>query len=199
MNWSLKTAPTLDVVELDTLKRQCRIELDQADEEELLRAYLKAAQAWVEDYAGRALLTQTWQVSLPDFPDRLWLPRAAPLQSVTFVKYYDASNVLQTLSSSSYVVPAFAEPACVVLADTYSWPDVYDRPDAVRVEYVCGWDDPADVPANLVQAVLLLVGHYYEHREHSITGVMQAPIAMAAEALCAPSRVFLRMPEWPRL
>jgi uncharacterized phiE125 gp8 family phage protein len=198
VNWSLKTAATDRVADLATLKRQCRIADGVDDEDALLDVYAGAAERWVESYTGRALRTQTWQASVEAFPRRLWLPRAAPLQAVSFVKYYDTSNVLQTLSASVYTVPAFGEPAWLELAYGQVWPSVYDRADAVRVEYDCGWADAAAVPPSLVQAVLLLVGHYYENRENSISGTITGSIEMAAEALCAPHRVWWRQPEWTR-
>lgn len=196
MNWTLKTGPTAHVVELDTVKRQCRIEIEQADEDALLDVYLGAAERWVEQYTGRALLTQTWQASVHEFPDTWWLPRAAPLQSVTFVRYYDTANVLQTLSSSVYTVPAFSEPAIIRLAYARTWPSVYEREDAVQVEYVCGWADASSVPAALAQAVLMLTAEFYRTREVSIVGTSSTPTQMAAEALCAPYRVWSRHPEF---
>jgi hypothetical protein len=49
---------------------------------------------------------------------------AAPLQSVTTVKYYDASGVLQTLASTVYQVDTVSQPGRIVLAPTQIWPTV---------------------------------------------------------------------------
>ena len=194
MNYSLKTAPVVQPIDLALAKQQCRLDVDTTDEDDVLALYIGAATAWVESYTGRSLLAQTWQASLCGFQSRLWLPRAAPLQTVTFVKYYDTSNVLQTLIASVYTVAAFSEPACVSLTYAQVWPSVYDRPDAVQVEYVTGATGQALVPAPLRQAVQMLVGHFYAHREATVVGTV-SPMQMAAEALCAPYRLFLRHPE----
>lgn len=197
MNVTIKTAPVLWPIDLDLAKEQVRIESYLTDQDGVLSLYIDAATTWVEEYTGRSLMTQTWQMSLPAFPSRLWLPRSVPLASITHVKYYDTSNVLQTLSSSVYTVPAFAEPACLTLAYAQVWPSVYDRDDSVQVEYVTGATSADRVPAPLRQAVQLLVGHWYNQREDVTTnGSVAKQVPMAAEALCAPYRRFVRRPEW---
>lgn len=196
MNYTLKTASTVPVVDLAVLKEHIRIDPDLTDQDAVLDEYHDAAVRVLEDYTGRSLTTQTWQASQCAFPQRFWLPRAVPLQSVTFIKYYDASNVLQTLSASVYSVPAFAEPAYVRLAYGQIWPVVYDRDDAVQVEYVTGATSAEAVPAPLRQAVQLLVGHYYRNRESTVVGTIASELPMAVTALCAPFRVFLRRPDW---
>jgi hypothetical protein len=84
----------------------------------------------------------------------------------------------------------------IELAIDQSWPSVACRHDAVQVEYVTGATAANLVPKPLVQAMALLVGHWYEHREASITGQAQTPIEFAVSALCAPYQVFWREPEW---
>lgn len=193
MQWTLKTAPATEPVTTTEAKLHCRVDADAEDA--LFTRLIAAARGWVEDYTGRALFTQTWQASLPGFADRIWLPRAAPLGSVTFVKYYDTSNVLQTLSTDVYYTPAFHEPALLERKYAQVWPSTYERSDAVQIEYVAGHASAANIPKPLVQATLLLVGHWYQHREGVISGTISAPIAFAVEALCAPYRVFGRPPE----
>jgi uncharacterized phiE125 gp8 family phage protein len=196
--WTRKTAPTTEPVSKDEAKLHIRHVLAAGDttEDALLDRQIVAARDWVQEYTGRSLYTQTWQCSLPAFPERLWLPMAAPLQSVTFVKYYDSDNVLQTLSASLYTLPAFHEPAQLARASNESWPSTYLREDAVQIEYVTGATSAADIPRPLVQAVLLLVGHWYEQREAVLMGTISKEVEMAVTALCAPYRLALREPEF---
>jgi uncharacterized phiE125 gp8 family phage protein len=191
--FSLKTAPAVEPVSLAEAKAHCRI--SHNTEDQLLANLIATARAWVEQYTGRSLYTQTWQLSLPGFASRLWLPRAVPLTSITFVKYYDADNVLQTLATSVYTAPAFSEPAVIQLVEGQSWPSVAIRTDAVQVEYVTGTSTIEAIPRPLLHAILLLVGHWYENREPAITGHTSNPIEFAVEALCGPYRVFHRDPE----
>lgn len=186
-----KTAPTIWPVSIDDVRLQARV--SHVSEDVLIDTYIAAAAEWIEAYTQRSLSAQTWQVSAPSFVDALWLPRAAPLDSVTFVKYYDTSNVLQTLSSSYYTVPAFTEPAQIRLAYGYTWPSVYDRADAVRVEYITGYAD-GDCPPALRQALAMLAAHWIENREAVLVGTISKPIEFAVEALCAPYRVWWQEP-----
>lgn len=196
MNYTRKTDPVLQPIDLDLAKMQCRIDADNSDQDAVLLLYIEAATALVEDYTGRSLMTQTWQASVCGFASRLWLPRAAPLQALTFIKYYDTSNVLQTLASTVYTIAAFSEPSRVTLVSGQTWPSLWDRDDAVQVEYVTGASAQSSVPAALRQAVQMLVGHFYANREATVVGTSATPMPVAAQDLCAPHRLFVRHPEW---
>lgn len=191
-----KTAPTVPVIDLALAKAQCRIDEAETAEDEVLSLYIDAATAWVEEYAGISGMTQTWQVSASAFPRRIWLPRAAPLASLTHVKYYDANNALQTLSSSVYLTPAFHVPACVALADGQAWPSIYTRDDAVQIEYVTGVAAATSAPAKMRQAVQLLVGHWFANRESVVIGMIAQDVPLAAVALCDALKLRQREPEW---
>ena len=52
----------------------------------------------------------------------------------------------------------------MVLKSDTDWPDIYDRPDAVEVNFTAGYADAASVPKILRHAVLLLISHLYENR-----------------------------------
>lgn len=179
--FTLKTAPTFEPVTLELAKEQLRISSE--DQDRVLEAYLKAARQWVETYTGRALATQTWQMSLDHIPTQLPLSMAAPLQSVTFLKYYDENNAQQTWSSSNYITSAFHEPAVLEVLTTVSRPSIYQRSDAVQVEYVCGYASGA-CPDGLALAVMALAGHFYENREAGIALV--GPMLEAMQAQCQP-------------
>jgi uncharacterized phiE125 gp8 family phage protein len=192
--WTLKTAAVFEPVSLDDAKDHLRVSSD--DEDALIAAYLSAARQWVEAYTGRSLCTQTWQIALGGFTRDLWLPRAAPLQSITHVKYYDSDNVQQTWNSSNYFTPAFQEPTLLQPVDTATIPSVYCRPDAVQVEYITGYTSEA-CPEELKIAVLMLTAHFHENREAVIvgaTGTSSAETHMAVTSLCSPYRVWWREP-----
>jgi uncharacterized phiE125 gp8 family phage protein len=195
--YSLKTAAVLEPVTTADAKLHIR-HSDDTTEDVLIDRCVTAARMWVEDYTGRSLLTQTWQLSASGFPyGYLWLPRAAPLAAttpITFVKYYDSDNALQTLATSVYTTVAFSEPGALVLQVDQSWPSVALRPDAVQVEYITGVASASLVPKPLTQAILLLAGHLYENREATVTGVVNKEIDFSMAALCGPYRVFDR--EW---
>jgi uncharacterized phiE125 gp8 family phage protein len=131
-------------------------------------------------------LTQTWRVTLPWFADRIWLPRAAPIQSGSVtVTYYDAAETLQTLEASRYRIYEDAEPASIALAPNGQWPTTIERADAVQITYDCGWSDADDVPAPLRHAILLLASHWYLQREAASAAPM-TDVPFSVDALCGP-------------
>jgi hypothetical protein len=55
------------------------------------------------------------------------------------------------------------EPAVLCPKLATGWPlDLSYRPDAVKIRFKAGY---SEVPKSIKQAMLLLIGHFYEHRE----------------------------------
>lgn len=152
--------------------------------------YIGAAQAWVERAYGRKLVTQTWKMFLDGWPcsDRILLP-FGQLTSVAHVKYYDsAGSAAATFSDTSWEISTAREPGVLALSYQASWPTVTLRVlDPVEVQFVCGWATASAVPADIRNAVLLVAGHLYEHREEVILGnqgaVDSKVLEMGARAL----------------
>ena len=155
------TAPTLEPLTLDEAKKQVEVaSSDTYHDEHLIRLIQQAREQWETD-TDSACLTQTLRVYLDAFCDiAIDLPRR-PIQSISTVKYYDGSNVLQTLSSSVYSLNAAERE--VELAYNQSWPStVLGRWDAVQITYIAGYTSRQLVPMLARQAMLLLVGYYFE-------------------------------------
>ncbi|NIP96558.1 MAG: hypothetical protein GWO24_25240, partial [Akkermansiaceae bacterium] len=89
----------------------------------------KAARTLAEQVQGRALITQTWDLTLDGWPAKGYfeLPRA-PLQSITSIKYYDEDDTEATVDSGTYFVDIASEPGRVVLNSGESWPSTTLRP-----------------------------------------------------------------------
>jgi uncharacterized phiE125 gp8 family phage protein len=114
-----------------------------------------------EHRTGRALITQTWEVTLDGFPDAIRLPHA-PLASVVYVKFYDVDGVLQTLDPQDYMVDAKSEPGYIVPAPGRAWPQTAARINAVEVRYVCGYGpDETSVPPAIKGFILGMVENDY--------------------------------------
>lgn len=189
MRISLASGPAVEPLSYAELKDHLRIDI--ADDNALLDVYAEAARAYVEEITGSALVTQTWDYWLDDWPsgDTLYIPRP-PLQSITYVKYYDEDNVEATWSAASYYVDTIGKPGRLVLNDGYDWPTTVLRPaNAVNVRFVAGYGDAAsDVPAALVYAMRLMVGDMYENRENSIfiPGLTLTELPFGVRALIRP-------------
>lgn len=192
-DWTLVSAPAQEPVSLTEARAQCNVNL--SDDDWLFVGYIRAARQAFEEYASRGTFTQTWKLVGPSFNDEIRLPRAAPLQSVEWVKYYDNSNVLQTLSASIYTLEPVAEPGYLFRTPYQVWPAVGPRPDAVQVQYLLGWSTVATIPAAIKQGMLLLIAHWYKHRDAVVIGNIVNHLPFSVEALWAPWRVWMRAHE----
>lgn len=186
----LVTAPGAEPVTLAEAKAHLRV--DVVDDDATITGLIAAAREQGELVARRAFVTQTWELSLTCWPARSYieLPRP-PLVSVTSISYVDSAGVTQTMSPGDYVVDAASEPGRVWLGYNKSWPSAALRPGAsISVRYVAGYGAAVAVPARYKQAVLLLIGHFYENREEVIVqaGAMPSRLPFAAEALLLTDR-----------
>jgi len=173
------TAPASEPVSTANAKAHLRV--THSSDDTYIDSLVVAARKWIEDTRGIQMITATRTLKMGWFGDVV-IPRA-PLASVVHVKYYDEDEVQQTVSSAVYTVDTDSTPGEVYLAYDQEWPtDVLDIPKAVEIQYTCGYGSAADVPAGLVHAVKLLVGHWYENREDSAT-VNLSRVPMAAQAL----------------
>lgn len=189
-------APTGSILTLAEAKAQLRIPFD--DEDTLIAGYIALAAEDLEGfsqanghmeggYLGRALLTQTLELRLDEFPPfpaptasrfnggyyptfgmaaPIVLPMP-PLQSVTSIKYLDGTRTLQTMDPATYIGETATLQGRIVLPQGQAWPtDVALEPHAVRITYVAGYGaDASALPIGIKQAAKLLVGMYYNYRE----------------------------------
>lgn len=171
-----------DLLGLDEAKAHLRVDHD--DEDDLIRGLVAGAVAHLDGWQGvlgRCILTQTWAVSVASLgTQRLPFP---DVQSAV-VSYLDANGDSQTVDPADYRVEVFHGAGYLVFDSGYSAPTVLSgRDDAVTITAVYGVDVP---PPALKVAALMLVGHWYRHREGG-TDDIPAPV----KALIAPYRVGL--------
>lgn len=188
----LVTAPAMEPLTLAQALAQLRI--DFADDDWYVGDLITAVRQHVETTElSSALISQTWELVLDDWPSpslRLPMP---PLQSVTSIKYYDEDGNEATYSSANYLVDGDSWPGRLVLKTGSNWPSVTLREiNGVVIRFVAGYGDaPEDVPAPITQAMRLILSDLYENRENSpiVQGTVQ-PIALpfAARQLLASYR-----------
>lgn len=175
----LTVAPTVEPITLSELKAQLRI--DHSDEDTHLETLIAAARLMIEAHTGRALVSQTWRLSLDRFPTSdLWssdrsvirLPKP-PLQSVSEITYRAADGTSPTLSDTVYAVniPAGVTPTTgwISLKQNQTWPSTADVQNAVQVTFVAGWDtsgspEIAETPQTLKLACKAQAAWLYEQR-----------------------------------
>jgi len=187
-HYKVTTAPTTEPVTLAEAKAHLRV--DFTDDDTLIESLIGAATAAAEEFTNRALMAQTITHVLPGFPsgDMFRNPFAAirlfrsPFASLTSITYYDADDAAQTLDVSGndadVIVVSTAEPATISpwitnMAD--GWPATNpDRPNAVTIVYAAGYANAAAVPKPIKQAMLLMIGAWYERREDSVQNLPKA-------------------------
>lgn len=177
-------APASEPVTLAEAKAQCRV--DDSNSDTLLTSLISAARQHVEQYTGLAIVAQTVDVRCSSWTDLDGIP-VAPIASITSLKYLDSTATEQTVSSDDYtLIGAGTLQPMIAEAYSVSWPTAYDRPDAIRLLVSAGY---SSVPAPIKAAILLLIGHLFEHREAVTEGEMsELPCGVAA--LLANYRVF---------
>jgi uncharacterized phiE125 gp8 family phage protein len=122
-------------------------------EESYIENLIKAAYKVVENRTQRPVVGKTVQQY---FDDVMWTTVLywGNVDNV-LVQYYDEDNILQTFTD--YYVDNVMDRTRIVFN---SLPEIFNRPNAIVITYDCAWDVPEDVK----QAILLLVGEMYEKR-----------------------------------
>jgi uncharacterized phiE125 gp8 family phage protein len=185
-----KTDAATEPVSLVEAKTHLRV--DSIADDTYITNLIKTARRVCENYANRAFITQTWVKSLTDFERVIYLPRP-PLISVSSFKYTNSAGTVITLTENTdFVVNKKVQPALIYFPRWVNAPSLdyvvsYSDGYPIEIEYTCGYGDAAAVPAEIKQAILLTIGHYYENREDSVVGAgfTANKLPMGARALLA--------------
>jgi uncharacterized phiE125 gp8 family phage protein len=198
------TPPTVEPVDIDTVKRHCRVDSDYDDD--LLTMYATTARILVENWLNRALITQELLFTItnsppptasPLVPQSLivfplnWppvirkpisIPRA-PCQSVTSVMWGETDDLTPADPDTDYVLNLAVEPAQIMMKA----PLVPMIPSySMQMDYIAGYgDDGSAVPGPINHAILMLTAALYEGR-----GDVDNPMSPAAWSIMTPYRLW---------
>ncbi len=158
------SAPVTEPISLDTMKGWLKVEF--GDDDALIGSLISAAREWATAHTGLICAGsvqvveryETWPIG------GVFVPGYGPILSVTTLKYYDADNVLQTVSGSEYYYEAGGEAGAVCMKDSFTNPSLYGRPGAVVLTYTAGF---SEVPSVMITAMRLMVAYWYENRVDS--------------------------------
>ncbi len=181
--------PAAEPVTLAEAKAHCRIDTDTEDA--ILLALISAARRHVESETRRVLVARPWRIwfDVWSADGRLVLP-VAPVLSVDAVTIYDGDGVGSVLDAAAYEVDTRSVPARLALTARAGGVVPGRTMNGVEIDVTAGHGEASDVPAPLRQAVLLLVAHWFEHREAAAGaggGLALTPLGVAA--LIAPYRI----------
>ena len=159
------------------------LKVDDSAEDGLITTLIGAARLHVEGVTGRALLAQSWRVVLDAWPDdrQVKLP-VTPFMAVTEITAYDDAGAAHEVPLAQFL----SEPDRLLLpADVAGMPVLRER-QGIEIDYVAGFGtEPADVPADLRQGLLLLVGYWFEHRDAVIVAGSGAVVPSGFERMVA--------------
>lgn len=176
--------PPEPLVSLEDAKDHLRVTVN--DEDNLITGYIAAASAWIDGPAGwlgRSIGEQTLEFRGHVFAALDRLPYG-PVIAVTEVRYVNPQGVDQVLPDSVYQIVGRG----LVLRHGASWPPMRGDAEGVRVIYQAG---EAEVPAQVRQAVLLLVGQWFRNRMAVNVGNIVNELPFGVEALLSPLRRFI--------
>jgi uncharacterized phiE125 gp8 family phage protein len=171
---------------ITTAQAKAHLRFTSSAEDSLIDALVSAARKSVEEFTGRAIRPQARKLTLPRFQPviRLWLSGAV---TDLVIKYLDEDGAEQTLAGGNYRVSS-GLPSELYLDEDNDLPGLYAAPDAVRITYTVT-PLAAVEHTPLVQAILLLVGHLFDNRNASVTGVNSAEIPLGYQHLLNPYRI----------
>ena len=189
-HYKLVTAPASEPV--TTSEAKDHLGVTGSDHDTLIGTLITTARVALENETNRKLITQTWD----KYQDRFWghsitLPFGS-LQSVTSLKYVDSDDAETVVATSVYKVVDWEDPGRIVLGYGETWPSATLRSaGGVITRFVCGYGTASDVPAPLIQAMKLTIGHLYENREAVVVGqgITAIELPQAAKALAWPYRI----------
>lgn len=176
--FSTVTPASEDPVSTSTAKAHLRV--TYSDEDSNIAIYISAATQQGQRITNRQFCTATFRAIAKEWPCDEFVIHKNPVQSVAHVKYYDENNVLQTLDTSKYQVETSIEPATIRILE---YPAVYDRPDAIQIQFTAGYGAASTVPKNIIAAILLQTAHLFEHREDVVIGTIVADLDKGASYL----------------
>jgi uncharacterized phiE125 gp8 family phage protein len=171
------TPPSHEPVEVVEMKEFLRVTAPAEDR--LISTLIREAREQFDGPAAwfnRALITQTWQLTLDAFPLTCWRPEAItprqyaivvplpPLQSVGSITYVDAEGATQTLSPTAYQVDTRTEPGEITPAYGNLWPAIRPQPNAVTVTFTAGYGAAPKVPEPIKVWIKQAVAYRYDNR-----------------------------------
>lgn len=177
---------------ISLIEAKAHLRVDDTADDTLIDGLIRAAREYCETLQGRALMVQTIQMVLDQVPGRSFEIPLPPLVSVRSIEVAYEDGTTAMVPASDYLVDTASQPGRVSLKRDADWPaeKEYAELNAFSVTFEAGYgDEGEDVPQATRQAILLLIGHWYEHREEIAAGEMMQEVPMGAKALLQMNRV----------
>lgn len=171
-------AATVEPLQLHEVKKHLEIADADTTHDEQLQGMIQEAREQVEHDCQVVLVSRAVTEKFNWSGDEeYWQLYYRPVTAVSSITYYDTTDTQQTFSASLYSLDA--DRRRIWLKSNAAWPTTYDRWDAITVTYTAGYGTTSSaVPQMFKQAMLLLIGYYFEERtmmgNEVITGSFKA-------------------------
>jgi hypothetical protein len=210
----ITTAPAVEPISLADVKAHLRI--DTADEDGLLQALILTSRLHIEVALNLALISQGWSCYFDCWPQNLTgrgvpvsPPGAAftnfeshsalatgasalrlplgPVKSVDAIRVYADDGTFAAVPVAGFAIDLFSRPTRIARRSGTNLPTPSRALNGIEFSITAGFGaTPTDVPSPIRQALLLLVAHWYEHRDPGEIGTAATQVPATVSALLAP-------------
>jgi len=190
MNYNRLTFPSAEnsLIKLQDVKDHLRIK--DGTEDTLIQAYLNTAIFHYEDFTGRIVNVSEFKCTLDSFPSNGKLVELMryPVKAIQEIKFVDADGADQVLVLEDCRID-YSEPLRLAPALNKSWPVVAPVLGAITIKFECGYADVASLRPSARQAILMMVGHFYNNRESVVVGRVTNEVPHSARMLMENDKI----------
>lgn len=181
---AIVAAPASEPITTAEARAHCDIPSGDTSHDTYLDSLITAArQKWERD-TDAVVMSSTAVEKLDEWPDKPYVELTKrPVQSVTSVTYLDLNGNSQTLSSSRYSLDLYRPTPAIALAYNELWPNALDWNGSITITYVVGYANAAAVPKLWKQAMLMLIGHWFENRSAVMAGSIPNEVPISYERI----------------
>lgn len=186
----VEIANSFEPVTLDEAKIHLRVELTDTEEDTLIESLITAARKRFENDTNRQLYQATINQYFDKWPDSgiIYFPRY-PVTAVTSLSYFDTDGTLQTWAADNYNVDMVSQPGRIQRKNGVSFPSLDKRINAVNISLSAGHATQSSISRLHKQAILLLIGHWFENRQNVVTGTQVNDVPGTYESIAESERI----------
>ena len=185
----LTSGPAVEPVTLAEAKAHLRV--DGSAEDTLIGSLIVTSRLHVEAALGLALITQSWSYFLDAWPPGREL--ALPLRPVQSIAAVQALRRRRVAADGRLPTPICSTAPAVrprlVRQRNLTWPKPSRAANGIEIAFVAGYGDAAATcRPRSARPILLLIAHWYEHREPVEIGAASVPVPPMVSDLLQPYR-----------
>tara|TARA_R110000751_G_scaffold119032_2_gene219511 strand:- start:2480 stop:3085 length:606 start_codon:yes stop_codon:yes gene_type:complete len=178
---------------ITTLEAKQHLRVAHSDDDTYIDSLVLSAQQTIESYCNILLFRQTviqYADTFMDVGELYFSPvKNSGAVAVTSITYTDPDLATVTWAASNYIADIYASPVRIGMTPDGTLPTIANQLNAVKITYSVGVNSASLIPEALKQAILILVGQWYENRQVAVVGRSVGTIPMTAQYLMNPYKV----------